>query len=593
MTYGTTHKTLLLLTAAITLATAALMPAKAEKKPMKPSKIAESRQLSDNDKRRFQYFYYGAIDEQSKGHYAAAFDLLNHCLTINPDASEAYFSRGTFHSFLKQDSLAEQDQLKAVSLSPQNNVYRERLAQLYIKTSRFNDAIREYDKLYTNNYNRSDVLAILLQLYSENNDFKGMTATLDRMETEDGASEQLTMQKMQVYDMMGDKAAAEAELRSLVQKHPYDAAYKVMLGNWLMNNGRMKEAHQQLSDVLKSEPNNLSARMSMLDYYKAEQQTEQYNSLLLDLLGDRYTPDDRRVTLVRLLIADTEKQGGDSTVVIQALRKALSVPQRSATLAEILAAYMELKKMPQDSIDNTYRTVLAIDPTNVAARVRLSQSCFNTKDYNKVIELCSQGIETKPDEMVYYYFLSIAYSQLDKTDECLKTAKAGISHANSESNAALMSDFYSLMGDIYHEKGMVKEAYEAYDSCLIWKSDNVSCLNNYAYYLSIEDGDLAKAERMSYQTVQAEPQNTTFLDTYAWVLFKQKRYEEARIYIEEAIKCDTSSIPSSVILEHAGDITVMTGDTDAALVYWKRALELDKDNALLQRKIRQKKYIDK
>ena len=95
---------------------------------------------------------------------------------------------------------------------------------------------------------------------------------------------------------------------------------------------------------------------------------------------------------------------------------------------------------------------------------------------------------------------------------------------------------------------------------------------------------------MSYRTVKAEPQNSTYLDTYAWILFRQERYEEAKIYIDQALAND--STVSAVIVEHAGDIYMMTGNPDKALEYWQRALESDSENALLQRKIKLKKYIE-
>ena len=142
-----------------------------------------------------------------------------------------------------------------------------------------------------------------------------------------------------------------------------------------------------------------------------------------------------------------------------------------------------------------------------------------------------------------------------------------------------MSDFYAMMGDILHDKGLKEEAFAAYDSCLQWKDDNVGALNNYAYYLSLENRDLHRAEQMSYKTVKAEPTNATYLDTYAWILYMQERYEEAKIYIDQAVANDTDSVQSSVILDHAGDVYEKIGDSDKALEYWERALAADAEDA--------------
>ena len=147
------------------------------------------------------------------------------------------------------------------------------------------------------------------------------------------------------------------------------------------------------------------------------------------------------------------------------------------------------------------------------------------------------------------------------------------------------------MGDILHEKNREAEAYAAYDSCLQWKPDNVGCLNNYAYYLSEKGKDLQKAEQMSYRTIKAEPDNSTFLDTYAWILFMQERYEESKIYIDQAVQKD--STVSEVILEHAGDIHAKVGDMEKALDYWQQARKKGADSKVLIRKIKLRKYLKK
>jgi Tfp pilus assembly protein PilF len=137
---------------------------------------------------------------------------------------------------------------------------------------------------------------------------------------------------------------------------------------------------------------------------------------------------------------------------------------------------------------------------------------------------------------------------------------------------------------------MKAEAYEAYDSCLQWRPDNIACLNNYAYFLSIDGKHLDKAEEMSRRTIKKEPENPTYLDTYAWVLFRQKRYAEAKIYIEQALKFDTVDV-SADVLEHAGDIYANNGEMEKAMEKWKEALKLAPENKVLIRKIKLKKYL--
>lgn len=548
--------------------------------------------ISHNDSLRFKMYYYEAVKQQISGNYDAAYDLLEHCIGINPNAAEAYFMLSFYDGILKGDSAAFADVKKASELNPSNNAYLERIGVGYVSMGNLDEAVKAYEKLSRNSPERSDVLDFLAQLYSRQKDYDKMLDVLNRMEALEGASEDLTLAKMRVYSLQGKKEEEYNELKNMSEKHPNDMNYRVMLGNWLLQNGRPDEAGKLYLEVLQAEPENIMARMSMIDYYRTSGQAMRADSLQEVMLVSPKTPVDGKMALMRQVVADNEKNGADSTLVIDLFKKILKEPQETSDMAQLYAAYLTLKKMPQDSISKVLETVLAISPDNVAARLQLIQAEWNKQDFDRVIELSNQALDYSPDELSFYYFLGFAYIQKDDDDSALKVLRRGVSQINDQSNPSLVSDFYAIMGDILHDKGDDKGAYAAYDSCLQWKDDNYGCLNNYAYYLSVENKDLDKAAQMSYRTVQAEPDNSTFLDTYAWILFMQKKYAEALQYIDMAVKNDTTK--SAVIIEHAGDIHAVNGDIDGAVKYWNEALKAGAENeTVLRRKIKLRKYVEK
>lgn len=548
--------------------------------------------ISHNDSLRFKMYYYEAVKQQISGNYDAAYDLLEHCIGINPNAAEAYFMLSFYDGILKGDSAAFADVKKASELNPSNNAYLERIGVGYVSMGNLDEAIKAYEKLSRNSPERSDVLDFLAQLYSRQKDYDKMLDVLNRMEALEGASEDLTLAKMRVYSLQGKKEEEYNELKNMSEKHPNDMNYRVMLGNWLLQNGKPDEAGKLYIEVLQAEPENIMARMSMIDYYRTSGQAVRADSLQEVMLVSPKTPVDGKMALMRQVVADNEKNGADSTLVIDLFKKILKEPQETSDMAQLYAAYLTLKKMPQDSISKVLETVLAISPDNVAARLQLIQAEWNKQDFDRVIELSNQALDYSPDELAFYYFLGFAYIQKDDDDSALEVLRRGVSQINDQSNPSLVSDFYAIMGDILHDKGDDKGAYAAYDSCLQWKDDNYGCLNNYAYYLSVENKDLDKAAQMSYRTVQAEPDNSTFLDTYAWILFMQKKYAEALQYIDMAVKNDTTK--SAVIIEHAGDIHAVNGDIDGAVKYWNEALKAGAENeTVLRRKIKLRKYVEK
>ena len=538
----------------------------------------------------YNYFFLEAMRQQDMGNLTAAFDLLCHARDLNPAAPEVYYQLAAFYVDMKKDALAREYFEKAASLDPENSAYQEKLGKLYVSQKDYPNAIKAFERLYEANKTRSDVLQLLYQLYGSQNDYKMMIKCLERLETVEGTNEQISLSKMQIYEQMGEKRKEYDELKALVDGHPLDLNYRVMFGNWLLQNGKKKEALQKYRDVLKEDPDNSLAKVSMMDYYNNIGDKASVKTILRELLQSPKTAQTLKLELLRQVIASNQKDNNpDSTEVLRLFSEALAVPQENADIYMLKAAYMSFLKLPKPDITRVYERAIEIEPDNSSARIALIQNIWDTHDYDKVIAICRPAIEYNPDEMIFYYFQGMAQFQKHDNNAALETFRKGVGQIKPDSDPSIVSDFYGIMGDILHEKGLNKEAFQAYDSCLQWKPDNVLALNNYAYYLSQANENLAKAEEMSYKTIKAEPNNSTFLDTYAWILFQQKRYEEAKIYIEQAIRNDSTL--SNVVKEHAGDIYAQTGDMAKAIEFWQKAIDGGNDSATLRKKLKLKKYV--
>lgn len=554
-----------------------------------PKETTAGDTLDYNTKLRLRYFYEEAANQQALGKYDVAYELLQHCKNIAPDAAEVYFALSSYDRDLNSNAMAINDIKRAAELSPENSTYQEQLAMTYIATKDYPNAIKAYEKLYSSNPDRTDVLEILLSLYGQKKDYANMLATVDRMVSADGESEQTVLTRMHIYSLQGKKKEEFNTLKRFVDRYPNDMSYQVMMSNWLLQNGEKQKAFDILQKVLKTDPQNVQAKLSMIDYYRAENLDSIARKMEEGLLTNPHTSTDTKVSIIRSVIANNEASGGDSTKVLSLFRNILAGKQENADLAELYVAYLSLKKMPEDSIVGGLKRILEIAPDNKGARIELLRTLWGKIGNDEIIEISKPGVEYNPDEMAFYYFLGFAYIQKDDDDNAFDIFRKGVTQATDSSEPSLVSDMYSYIGDIYHQRGQIEEAYAAFDSCLQWKEDNVECMNNYAYFISVDGGDLSRAEQMSYKTIKAQPTNSLYLDTYAWVLFQEKRYAEAQIYIEQAVANDSTN--SYVQLEHAGDIYIMLGETDKAIDYWRRAIQAGGDAKAIERKIRLKKYI--
>ena len=552
------------------------------------SQSAVHQQLSDA--RRYDMLFLEAMVQRQKDNDDAAFDLLSRCVELNPQASEAYYFLAQYYAQMKEEEKTLAYLEKAAQLSPDNPTYMETLADAYISQEQYDKAVAVIEKLLETNKNRDDLLDMLYRLHRHQKQYKEAIAVLDRMEVNDGKSERLSALKSALYVDMDDMPSAIKEMKTLADQYPNDLNYLRLYADMLRSDGKLDEAYEIYQRILKEEPNNSQAQMSLRSYYLVTENYEAADSLTHHLLLNENTELMDKLDLLRRVIGQSEAEGGDSTRVLDLFHQMLAQPQKTSDIAELCAAYMDLKKMPRDSVAAMLERVLQIAPDNAGARLRLVGYAWEADDNERIIELCKAARQYNPDEMAFYYYQGLAYYREDDHDNALNALQNGISVIKEDSNPSIVSDFYAIMGDLLHQKGRESEAYEAYDSCLQWKPDNYGCLNNYAYFLSEKGQQLDRAEDMSFKAIKAEPKNATYLDTYAWILFMKKRYSEARIYIDRAMANDTSTT-SGVITEHAGDIYAMCGLTAEAVELWQKALPLDPKNKVLIRKIKRKKYI--
>lgn len=545
--------------------------------------------LTEEQQRKFDYYYLEAIRLKQAGDYDAAFDLLQHSLAINPHDASALYELAQYYLYLKQPERAEAALEQSVAAAPDNYWFAQALSQIYLQQNEADKATALLEDMVERFSTRLDPLYSLLEIYNRQEDYDRVLDVLNQIEQRTGKNEQLSLEKFRIYLRKGDNKRAFGEMENLVAEYPKDLRYRVVLGDVYLQNGKKDEARDIYQQVLADEPDNAMAMYSLAGYYEETGQDSLYQQQLDSLLLNRKVTTDVKSNVMRQLIIRNEQAGGDSLRIITLFDRIMQQDPDEPDLPMLYAQYLLSKGMNQQSLP-VFKRVLDIDPTNTAARMTLLGEAVRQKDYKGIVNLCEAGIESNPDMLEFYYYLAFGYIQEDnRTDDVLSTCQKALAHVTSESKKEVVSEFYAIMGDTYHTKGMTEQAFAAYDSALVYNPDNIVVLNNYAYYLSLERRDLDRAEEMSYRTVKAEPGNATYLDTYAWVLFEKGNYAEARLYIDDAMK--NGGGESSGVAEHCGDIYYMTGDVDGALKYWKQAWDMGIRTDVLKEKIEKKKFI--
>ena len=326
----------------------------------------------------------------------------------------------------------------------------------------------------------------------------------------------------------------------------------------------------------------------MANYYEATGNKDAAETQIRNALINEKLDVDTKVAILSRYILKLQqtKKGTDSA---NALFQTLLEQHPEDTDLKQMYGSLLIAQGKTDEARFQFQLITEMEPENAAAWQQLLNMSLKAEDIPEVIRICTKCQELFPDAPEYYFYLGIAYYQQEKYQEALNTYYAGINIIPTD-NPRLKSDFYGQIGDIYYQMKQMDQTYKAYDEALKYNDNNIVVLNNYAYFLSLDKKDLKKAERMSAQCIKLEPDNATYLDTYAWIFFVQGNYTLAKIYIESALEKDTTK--SSELVDHYGDILYMIGDKDKAVEQWKKAREMGKESEILDRKIIEGKYIE-
>ena len=556
--------------------------------------------LTPEQRRKFDYYFHEAVRLKQKGDMDAAFEMYTHCLDIHPGSAVTLYELAKYHMYLGQPQKGEEFLRLAMQAEPGNYWYKETLAAYYQGKGQHEKAIGVVEEMAAGFPSRLEPLMALVDMYGRTQDYEKVIHTLNRLEQLDGKSEQISMEKFRMYLAMDSTDRAFTEIENLAKEYPYDMRYPTMLGDVYMDNAKYDEAYAIYRKVLDQEPGYVPAMLSLANYYDKSGQDSLYRVQLDSLLLNSKVESNAKVNIMRQLIMRSERGDRDSTKIVGIFNSMLAQEQETADIAMLAAQYLLSKRMNEEAKPVLWK-VVDKDPENKPARLQLLSFALSEEDLDEVVRICAPAVEYMPDALEFYYYWGLAHYQKDQKDEAMEVFKKGVRQVGPSSDKAMASDFYSILGDLYHAKKMSAEAYAAYDSALVYKPDNIGALNNYAYYLSVERKQLDKAEEMSYRTVKAEPSNGTYLDTYAWILFEKGKYVEARIYIDQAIL--NGGDKSSVVVEHCGDIYYQNGEPDKALEYWQKALKLSeekpadgaeprsqKELKLLKKKIAKRKY---
>ncbi len=547
-----------------------------------------SQQKKDNESYNpeFTHNLIEANRQKILGNFDAVKTLYDKCLELNPQSATVYYELSSYYVQQNKLDKAIDYAQKAVALQPDNTWYKALLGVLYKQTKQFSKAIHIYQDITKTNPGRIDFWYELAYLYLYVNKPNKSLKIFDIIENNMGIDENVCLEKEKIYIQKRQYTKANQEIQKLINSNPSEIRYYGMLAESYIMQNRLNDADSLFKKMLSLDSLNGLVHLSMADYYRLKKDWKRsFEHLEIAFKSSDIETD----TKIKMLITMSGYNNQNSELATETDKLLNILLNTYPNDPKVLTLYTDilLRKNDIDSARTTLLKIINIDPSKYIVWEQLLMIENDKQEWDSLIVHSSRALELFPEQVELYYFKAIgAYQQkkYDIANEAL-TAVQSIPITNKD----LQTEIYTLHGDVLHELGKNRESDSAMEKALNNDKSNKYILNNYSYYLSLRSDSLDKAERMSLICIELEPNNPSFLDTYAWVLYKENKLDSALFYSKKAYILQKHD---ATIIEHYGDILYKIGEKEKAMDIWEEAFKAGKGSPFLEQKIQQKKLIE-
>jgi len=559
----------------------------ADTKGTRGSNEIEPDQLTPRVDTRFQEAFFQAQLEKSKGNPQKAYSLYQECLKIDPKSAPIHFELGKMEMelFSNPDNAVVHAKT-AVEADKNNPWYQKLLGDTYMALNKFDLAAKAYKEMQRINPDDPEVLYLQANALLYAGKTQEAIATYDILEKETGPYEELSLQKHQLYLHLGQNQKAGLELEKLANAFPEEPRYWGLAAQFYQKVGMADKAKYATEQMVKNGADNGQVHFQLSEMYAASGDDKKSFDEMKLAFGSADVNIDQKIAVLLRYFSLTDKDPKYLPPAFELLAIAEQVHPSEAKAYSIYGDFLYRDGKTIEALAK-YRKAAELDPSRQLIWEQILIVEGELSEFDKMLSDSQTALEMFPALPQFYLFNGIANQQKKNFNKAIDAYNLGKELVIDDDE--MLMRFYSYLGESYHKVGQHEKSDEAYDKALKIDANNVFVLNNYAYYLSLRKVKLEKAAQMAKKANELVPNQSSFEDTYAWVLFQQGKYTEALEWIKKAM---AHTSPNGELLEHHGDILFKAGNTSLALEEWKKAKQLGGTSTLIDQKIEQEKYID-
>ncbi len=531
------------------------------------------------EKEQVDYLFIEANTQYLQNESDEAISLLKEVLDIDKNHHASMYMIGKICWELGDYPNSVKYAKMALELEKDNYWYYYQLSQGYQGLRDLTRAIQVQEQMATRFPDNKESLFDLAQLYISTSDYQKSVEVYDQLEKLSGMNEDVVYRKHQLYLYLNRPESAIAELDKLIAFFPVETRYVQAKYDVLIMNGQEEEAIAVLEGILETRPNDAFALLSLADYYQIKGNQEKSEAYLLRAFENPDVELEAKVRILSSMYPFAEKDAKVKTKLRTLGDILYKVHLKSPLIDGIRGDIFQVSGSP-DSAQYFYRESLLGDPTNEEVWQELLLIDSELGDFEGMAKDAEEALEYFPNQILFLYFFGVGSLQQGDNDGAIyafeKIKKVGAT------NLELLLQAYVNLGEIYHEEKEFLKSDRSFEEALKLDANNPLALNNYAYFLSLRNEQLDRAEEMVKKALLSSPNSSAYLDTYGWILYLKGNYKDAEAQLAKAVEQGGTG----EVFEHYGDVWLKLGDEDKARSFWQKAKESGSDDLDIEEKLR-------
>jgi tetratricopeptide (TPR) repeat protein len=556
----------------------------------------------------------------TKGDYASAILEYQDALRFDKDPGIYYLLAKDYNSLGKY-ALAVENIRESINKDPKNIVYHDLLGDIFFTAFEVDSAITEFEAILKLDSSNIQAVFSLATLYKKSKPLTSIKL-YKKLIDEIGPRWDILVNLLEIYGTL-DKSSEELNaLEDLLDLDPGNAKLKQLLAEFYIKSGKFEKAVSMIEDLLELDPENDNLNRALADYYAGNNKTEKAIEIYKGILNRRKNDIEVQGAIAFLYARNKDWENANKYFVnilnndsirieikidLGSFCYSLSDSDKNAlkysknlfskiteNYPEDPRAYMYLSAIgvKEDSlevVENNYEKFLALEEkSHVAYKFpmygnEVGRLFLAKDDFRNAVKYLERTKKIFNDDFFLLYYLGFSYSRLNETGKAISTLEKVLQYNPTHE---IRVEILGQLGLLYDGMKNYTKSDSLYESGLKLDPENHLLLNNFSYSLSERGLQLDRSEKMSKKALEKEPENSSYLDTYGWILYRQGKYNEAEKYIKKAVGLrDATGGNGAVLNEHLGDVYIKIGDTEKAIYYWNKSLEMNPENQEVKEKI--------